>query len=266
MLPSPVIILARPQMGENIGAAGRVMGNFGLDQLRLVAPRDGWEVNSATSGSAPSAAHANTQKAYAMGTGAKAIDAATVHPTVAEAAADCHVVYATTARHRRMTLRVLTPREAAAEMHVRARAGERVGLLFGPENSGLDNDDLAQVDAAITIPVSPDFPSLNLAQAVGVLCYEWALVNKECYPQEGERQGPQANAQAGGQPPASATKQELNGMFDQLENALGQQGFFTTPERKPTMVRALRSLFQRGQLTSQDVQTLRGVITSLMRR
>ena len=156
----PVIILTRPQMGENIGAAARAMLNFGLTDLRLVAPRDGWP----------------NPRAVAMASGAagQVLDRARVFPTLAEAMADIDYAYATTARGRELTKPVLTPATAMADGRARTGQGARIAVIFGPERAGLENDDVARANAIITVPVNPDFPSLNLAQAVLLTGYEWA--------------------------------------------------------------------------------------------
>ena len=155
---TPAIILVRPQMGENIGAAARGMRNFGLSEMRLVAPRDGWP----------------NPKAVATASGAgRVLDAARVHGTTAEAIADCHTVYATTARPRDLIKPVLTPEAAMAEARGLIAAGQKVGFLFGPERAGLQNDDLAGAQAIVSVPVDPEFASLNLAQCVLLLAYEW---------------------------------------------------------------------------------------------
>ncbi len=148
----PAIILTRPQMGENIGAAARAMLNFGLTDLRLVAPRDGWPKTRAI--------------AMASGAAGQVLDRARVYPTLAEAMADIDFAYATTARGRELTKPVLTPATAMADGRARVAAGERIAIIYGPERAGLENDDVARANAIITVPVNPDFPSLNLAQAV----------------------------------------------------------------------------------------------------
>ncbi|MEM6946215.1 MAG: RNA methyltransferase, partial [Pseudomonadota bacterium] len=154
----PVAVLVEPQLGENIGAAARALWNFGLDRMRIVAPRDGWP----------------NPKAVAMASGAgRLLDDAQIFETTAEAVADCTLVYATTARARELTKRVLTPEDAMREAAAATEAGERVALLFGRERTGLENDDVMRASAIVTVPVNPDFPSLNLAQCVLLLGYEW---------------------------------------------------------------------------------------------
>jgi tRNA/rRNA methyltransferase len=229
----PAIILVGPQMGENIGAVARAMANFGLDDLRLVAPRDGW----------PNPA------AVAMASGADAVlEAARVYRATDDAIGDLHHVYATTARGRDMLKPVQTPAQAAGEMRAAVAAGRQVGVLFGPERSGLNNDDVCLAGTVISIPVNPAFASLNLAQAVLLVAYEWfAGQARAALPDFG--------------PPASAG--ELVGLFEHLEGALEDAGFFYPPEKRPAMVRNLRNMWQRAGLLEQDVRTLRGVIRAL---
>ena len=233
----PAIILVAPQLGENIGAAARAMLNCGLTDLRLVKPRDGW----------PNA------KALAAASGADpVIEAARLFDSAESAIADLEVVYATTARHRGMIKRVVTPRRAAAEMRKAVAGGHAVGILFGPERMGLVNDDVALADAVISVPLNPGFASLNLGQAVLILGYEWF--------------------QAGTRTPASelvtnetrpATKAELLNFFAHLEKELDDCGFLRNAEKRPSMVRNIRNLFQRGALTRQEVRTLHGIVAEL---
>ncbi|HHB80158.1 MAG TPA: RNA methyltransferase, partial [Aliiroseovarius sp.] len=201
--PDPVVVLVRPQMGENIGAAARAMLNFGLSQMRLVAPRDGW----------PNPA------AVAMASGAgRVLDAAQVQSDLAGAVADCHHVYATTARVRGLTKRVITPSEAMAEARALQAQGQRVALLFGPERAGLENEDVAQANTVVTVPVSPDFAALNLAQSVLLMAYEWGRRQEGVLAPEGERE-----------PPASLI--EVEKLAEHYERRLEEAGFFY-PEAK----------------------------------
>ena len=234
------MVLVDPQLGENIGMVARAMLNCALGDLRLVRPRDGWPNPAAV------AAAAGADSVLA---------AARLFPTTAAAVADLDLVFAATARARGMIQTVVTPRQAAREMRARLAAGGRPGVLFGPEASGLENDDVALADAVLAVPLNPDFASLNLAQAVLVVAYEWF--------------------QAGAKAPARelrmnatrpATKAELIGMFEHLERELQASGFLGLAEKRPTMVRNLRNLLQRAGLTGQEVRTLRGVIASLVRR
>lgn len=232
----PAIILVAPQLGENIGTAARAMANCGLDDLRLVRPRDGW----------PSA------KAVAAASGADhVLDKARLYPDAAAAVADLVHVYASTARERGMVRRQLTPRQAAAEMRARLAAGEPCGVLFGPERTGLLNDELTLADSVLTVPLNPAFASLNLAQAVLVVGYEWFTAGDA---------SPAEALHAGASRPA--TKDELFEFFAHFEEALGRTGFLRNKEKRPSMVRNLRNLFQRARLTEQEVRTLHGVVTA----
>jgi tRNA/rRNA methyltransferase len=232
----PSIILVEPQLGENIGTAARAMMNCALDDLRLVRPRDGW----------PSA------KAVAAASGADAVlDKARLYPSVAAAIADLVHVYATTARERGFVRRVVTPHQAAAEMRAHLDKHEACGVLFGPERTGLLNDDVALADTVLTVPLNPGFASLNLAQAVLVVGYEWFMTGAEMQAETLRR---------GGSRPG--TKAELLNFFEHLEEALVANGFLRHPESRPHMVRNLRSLFQRAQLTEQELRTLHGVVTA----
>jgi tRNA/rRNA methyltransferase len=233
----PAVILVRPQMGENIGAAARAMFNFGLTDLRLTAPRDGWP----------------NEAAFAMAAGAEEVArAARVFDDLPGAMGDLSYVVATTARGRDMAKPVLTPEEAARELRRRHEDGEAVGILFGGERSGLSNDDIAVADAAVTIPANPAFSSLNLGQAVLLIAYEWMKSGAvPDLPQTGRGEA------------APATKAELLGLFEHLEQALVRSGFLALEEKRPAMVRNLRAMLTRGQLTDQEVRTLRGIIVSL---
>jgi tRNA/rRNA methyltransferase len=234
---SPIIILVEPQLGENIGAAARAMLNCGLTRLRIVRPRDGWP----------------NSKALAAASGADAvIQGAEIFETTSAAIADLSFVAATTARQRDMVKYILTPEEAARELHTRAEAGQKSGILFGPERTGLLNDDIPLADAVVTIPVNPDFASLNLAQAVLLLGYSWWRAGREAQDRRLE---------SGGSRPA--TKAELDNLFLRLEEALQAGGFYTSEEQRPSMVRNMRNLLQRAQMTEQEVRTFHGVIVAL---
>ncbi|HUC08932.1 MAG TPA: RNA methyltransferase [Stellaceae bacterium] len=234
--PTPAIILVEPQLGENIGTAARAMMNCALDDLRLVRPRDGW----------PSA------KAVAAASGADAVlDKARLFPSIPAAIADLVHVYASTARDRGIVRREVTPRRAAVEMHARIAAGEPCGVLFGPERTGLLNDDLTLADTVLTVPLNPGFSSLNLAQAVLIVGYEW-------YTADGA--APSETLHTGLSRPA--TKAELVNFFAHLEEALIKNGFLRNRESRPSMVRNLRSLFQRARCTEQELRTLHGVVTA----
>ena len=232
----PAIILVEPQLGENIGTAARAMMNCALDDLRLVRPRDGW----------PSA------RAVAAASGADPVlDKARLYPSIAAAIADLNHVYATTARDRGMVRREVTPRQAAAEMRGHAAADQPCGVLFGPERTGLLNDDLTLADTILTVPLNPGFSSLNLAQAVLLVGYEWFTAAGEA---------PAETLHTGLSRPA--TKAELVNFFEHLEEALEKNGFLRNRESRPSMVRNLRSLFQRAQCTEQELRTLHGVVTA----
>jgi len=234
---SPVVILVRPQLADNIGAAARAMGNGGLYHLRLVAPRDGWP----------------QEKAWRNASGAQRIlEDLTVHETVADAVADLHHVFATCPRPRHIVKPVLTPRGATAELREISNRNLRCGLLFGPERAGLDNDDMAQSDALIRYPMNPAFTSLNLAQAVMVMAYEWWQSNdttpvRALMTNESE----------------VATKGELENFLVHLVDQLDACGFLRNMPKRPGMVRNLRHLFQRGEITKQELRTLHGVVTEL---
>ena len=238
-MSAPVVILDRPQLAENIGAVARVMANFGLSELRLVAPRDGWP----------------QERAWASASGANwPLDDAKVFATVAEAAADLHLIHATTARPRETHMPVLTPRESAVAMTQAVGEGLGVGLLFGAERAGLETADIALCQAIVTIPIDPKFHSLNLAQAVAINAYEWRLASEGDLPPARFREGP---------PPAENAA--LVGLYEHLEGELDTSGFFFPPENKPSMVRNLRVALGRAGLTDQEVRTFRGVITALVK-
>lgn len=234
----PAIILVQPQLGENIGTAARAMYNCGLTDLRLVKPRDGWP----------------NKKAVAAASGADTVlDKAKLFDSVEDAIADLRRVYATTARDRYMVKRILTPRSAAGEMRALMAAGEGCGILFGPERSGLVNEHIALAECVISVPLNPAFSSLNLAQAVLIVGYEWFAANDET---------PPAQLAMGHSKPA--TKDRLIAFFEHLEEALDDSGFMRNAEKRPSMVRNLRNLFQRAQCTDQELRTLHGVVTSFV--
>ena len=230
--PPPVIVLVRPQLAENIGKAARAMLNFGLTELRLVSPRDGWPNPAAV----PAASGADM-----------VIDDAQVFDSVADAVADCAHVYATTVRKRGVTKPVVTPERAA--MAIRA-APERSAILFGPERSGLETDDVAVARTIVTVPINPAFGSLNLAQAVILVAYEWskgeALAQPSLTPLD---------------PPAR--QEELDGMIAQLDAMLAGAGFFFPPDKVPTTRRTLRTLLTKPGWSAQEVRTMRGVLSAL---
>ena len=234
---APTIILVRPQLGENIGMAARAMLNCGLSSLRLVAPRDGWP----------------NPKAERAASGADVVlDKAKVFDTVEAAVADLGRVVATTARNRELSQRILTPRYAAAEMRSWTAKGDKVGILFGPERTGLTNDDMVQADTALSIPLNPQFSSLNIAQAVLLVSYEWAMAGEEA---PAERMSEHSTR--------PATKDELQNLFAHLERALDQSGFLRNKAMRPAMVNNLRALLQRTAMTEQEVRSFHGVIKYL---
>ena len=234
---SPVVVLVRPQLADNIGAVARAMANGGLFHLRLVAPRDGWPQD----------------KAWRNASGAdRLLDAATVHETVAEAVADLHRVFATCPRPRHIVKPVLTARGAAAELREICGRDLRVGLLFGPERAGLDNDDMACADALIRYPLNPAFMSLNLAQAVMVLAYEWWTAEDRTVPRRMMTNETRV-----------ATKGELDNFLTHLVDELDACGFLRNLPKRPGMVRNIRHLFQRGEVTEQELRTLHGMVAEL---
>jgi tRNA/rRNA methyltransferase len=234
--PPPVIVLVRPQLGENIGKAARAMLNFGLTEMRLVSPRDGWPNPSA--GPAASGADIVLQNAK-------------VYDSVAAATADCAQVFATTVRKRGVTKPVVTPEQAATEIHA---APGRSAILFGPERSGLETDDVAVARTIITVPINPEFGSLNLAQAVILVAYEWS----KGLTAERELSQPSINPIM---PPAP--QEELDGMIGQLDAMLMGAGFFHLPDKMQSTRRTLRTLLTKPGWSSQEIRTLRGVLSSL---
>jgi tRNA/rRNA methyltransferase len=234
---SPVVVLVRPQLADNVGACARAMANGGLFHMRLVAPRDGWP----------------QEKAWRMASGAdRILDNATVHPTVADAVADLNHVFATCPRPRHIVKPVLTARGAAAELRAITGRGLRAGLLFGPERAGLDNDDMAEANALIRYPLNPAFMSLNLAQAVMVMAYEWWTAEDETPSRELMTNESRV-----------ATKGRLDNFLTHLVDQLDACGFLRNLPKRPGMVRNIRHLFQRGEITEQELRTLHGVVTEL---
>jgi tRNA/rRNA methyltransferase len=232
IVSKPVIILVCPQLGENIGKAARAMLNFGLTELRLVAPRDGWPNPDA----GPSAAGADV-----------VLEGAQVYGSLADAVADCAHVFATTVRKRGVTKPVVTPEAAAHEMH--AAAG-RSAIVFGPERSGLETDDVALCRTIITVPINPEFGSLNLAQAVILVAYEWSKGVALASPPEEELLPP-------------APQEELEGMIAQFDDLLTDAGYFFPPDRATATRRTLRNLLTKPGWNHLEVRTLRGILSSL---
>jgi len=239
LTPGPAIVLVDPQLGENIGMVARAMLNCGLTDLRLVRPRDGWP----------------SEKAREASSGAVQVtDAARVFETTGEAIADLQLVYATTARAREQVTPVLTPRLAADRLRQAGAAGTQCGVLFGSERSGLTNEDVALADAIISVPLNPGFTSLNLAQAVLLVAYEWFAAAVEA---------PAEDLPLGHAVPVR--KQDLIAFYDRLEAALDEKGFFKAHEMRPVVIRNLHAMFGRARLTDQEVRTLQGILSALIR-
>lgn len=235
--PTPAVILVNPQMGENIGAAARAMWNFGLDRMRIVAPRDGWP----------------NPKAVAMASGAgRVLDQVQVSETTAEATADLNFVFATTARDRDLTKTVMTPERAMAHARALTAEGQKVGILFGPERAGLQNEDIVQANAIISVPVNPAFASLNLAQCVLLTAYEWRRQTGGDIPQVQEM-GKTRFAEG----------IEVQKLMEQLEMRLDATGFFWPYHKRDSMISNLRNMFSRLPLTDADIRTFHGIIRAL---
>ncbi len=235
----PAFVLVRPQMGENIGAAARAMLNFGLDRLRVVAPRDGWP----------------NPRAVAMASGAgRLLDEAQLADNLAGAVADCTYVFATTARARGLTKPVLSPEHAMAKARTLLDAGQKVAVLFGPERAGLENADVAVADAIISVPVNPAFASLNLAQSVLLVAYEW---QRSAGAVEAE-----VMALAGTE---FASKQDIEKLGDHFEDRLEAAGFFFPTDKAPGMKLNLRNMWARLGLTRAEVQMLHGILRQMVR-
>ncbi len=231
----PVIVLVRPQLGENIGKAARAMLNFGLSEMRLVAPRDGWPNPSA----GPAAAGADV-----------VLDQATIFDTLADAVADCSNVYATTVRKRGVTKPVVTPEAAAREIHVEPG---RSAIVFGPERSGLETEDVALARAILTVPINPEFGSLNLAQAVILCAYEWS-----------KHAGMEQPTQEELLPPAP--QDELEGLIAHFEKLLEEKNYFWPETRAEANRRTLRNVLTKPGWNHLEVRTLRGVLSTLERK
>ena len=235
----PAIVLVRPQLGENIGAAARAMLNCGLTDLRIVNPRDGWP---------------NPQAVRAASGADAVIEQARICETTEDAIAGLERVFATTARPRDMVKTVMTPDGAAREMRAVEARGEKCGVLFGAERMGLENDDVALADTIVEAPLNPAYKSLNLAQAVLLVAWSWFHLADET---------PESRVELGATRPA--TKAELLNFFARLEAALDECGFLKPPEKRPSMVRNIRNMFQRMQPTEQDLRTLHGIVAGLLK-
>lgn len=238
--PPPVFILVRPQLGENIGAAARAMLNFGLDRMRLVAPRDGWP----------------NVDAWRVASGAgRVLDRAGLFPDLAAAIADCDIVFATTARPRDLVKEVVTPEEAITRARTLGARGHRVGILFGPERAGLENADIACANAIIAVPTGAEFPSLNLAQCVLLVAYEWG-------------RGVHAGAPPVPEiPPAELpSRAEIEHLGRHYEEELAAAGYFFPAIREESMKLGLRNMWGRLPLTRADVQALHGILRQITQR
>lgn len=229
----PVIVLVRPQLGENIGKSARAMLNFGLTELRLVNPRDGWPNPSA----GPAASGADL-----------VLERAQLFDTVQDAIADCPIVYASTVRRRDLVMPVLTPETMAGEI---AKSPVRSAILFGAERSGLETDEVALANAIVTVPINPDFGSLNLAQAVILLAYEWSKTTTLAVPPEKMLEPP-------------APHGEVEGLIEQLDAELVAKGYFHPPSRTQATRNTLRTIFTKTGWSSREVKAVRGVIRALV--
>lgn len=235
----PYFVLVRPQMGENIGASARAMWNFGLEQMRVVAPRDGWP----------------STRAVAMASGAgRLLDAAQHFDGVSEAVGDANFIFATTARGRGLTKPILAPEEAMRQAAEKLAQGQKVAVLFGPERAGLENEDIAGANALISVPVNPDFPSLNLAQCVLLMAYEWRRA-----------QGQVELARMELAKTQWAEAIEVEKLAQHYEERLEDAGFFFPEAKAPGMKVNLRNMWSRFSLTRADVQMLHGVLRQLVR-
>jgi tRNA/rRNA methyltransferase len=233
----PAVILMDPQLAENIGAAARVMANFGLDDLRIVRPRDGWP----------------QERAWVAASGADwPLDNARICATVDEAVADLQLIFAATARPRETQLPIYTPRQAMPELRKASGEGLKTAIMFGPERAGLETSDIALTHAILTVPVDDRFRSLNLAQTVAVCAYEWRAQLLDA---------PREAFHHNVDPPVSG--EAMLGLYEQLEGELEDAGFFHPPEKKPSMQRNLRIALGRARFTDQELRTFRGVVTAL---
>lgn len=239
MITPPSIILITPQMGENIGASARAMLNCGLKDLRIVNPRDGWP----------------SKKAIANSAGAlDEMPPVQIFESAAEAIKECHYIYATTARPRDMVKPVFTAKSAAEDMKRRTTNSQKIGILFGGERAGLNNEDVAQAHAIITIPLNPEFSSLNLAQGVLLCAYEWA--------QTMEYNAPTIDIPQGDSFPVNA--EEFDNFINRLEDELDKKNFFRNQDMRPAMMRNIRALFSRTGMTDQETRTMQGIISALI--
>ena len=238
-MKGPAIILSHPQIGENIGAAARAMLNFGLTDLRLVAPREAWP----------------NKRAEAMAVGAASVlESARVVATMEEAIGDLELVFATTGRDRLMAKRVSTPDEAVQELAAELAQDRPCGIMFGAERMGLTNEEVVLADAILTVPTNPKFASLNLAQSVAVVAYEWW---------KGTHERPDFKVPAKFRRAQAANKEDLIGFFEHIEGELDRTEFLYPTDKREAMVLNMRNMWHRAGLTYQEVQTLRGVVRAL---
>lgn len=233
--PPPVIVLVRPQLGQNIGKAARAMLNFGLTEMRLVSPRDGWPNPDA----GPAASGADV-----------VLEQATVFDTVAEAVADCSHVFASTVRRRDLVMPVVGPTEMAGE--IRASMG-RSAILFGPERSGLETEDVALANAIVTVPINPEFGSLNLAQAVILLAYEWSRGETLAQPTQRDD----------AEPPAPHA--ELESLYARFDRELDKSGYYFPPERTEATRLTIRTILTKPKWSSREIKAMHGMIRQLTR-
>jgi tRNA/rRNA methyltransferase len=238
--PKPAVILVRPQLGENVGTVARAMLNFGLEELRLVQPKCGWP---------------NVKAVNAASGATEVLNRLRVFEGVQDATADLHLTLATTARPRDLPKPVIDAEAAAREARAAAAQGLRSALMFGPERTGLSNDDLIYADAVVTVPLNPSFSSLNLAQAVLLVAYEWFKA--------GAPPPPEASSEDLARP---ATKGEVARLFDHLLAELDAVDFFRAPDRRQSLGRTIQLILERARLREPDVHLLHGVVKSLGRR
>ena len=236
---TPAFVLVRPQMGENIGASARAMWNFGLDRMRIVAPRDGWPNPAAV--------------ALASGAG-RLLDDAQLSDDLAGGVGDCAFVFATTARTRDLTKPVFSPEEAMRQAAAKIAEGQKVAVLFGPERAGLENDDIARANALISVPVNPAFASLNLAQCVLLVAYEWMRATAEVTPRSVDMAGTVWAEQA-----------EVEHLAAHYEDRMDEMGFFFPEHKSQSMRVNLRNFWSRMPMTRADVQMMHGVMRQVAR-
>jgi len=233
----PVIILSHPQMGENIGAAARAMLNFGITEMRIINPRDGWP----------------NERAEATASGALGQMNVTISDDLPTSIADMHFVFATTARNRDMVKPEFCPKAAMIEAYTRIKSKQNIAFIFGAEQSGLTNNELTMCQAIVNVPTNPDFSSINLAQSVLLLAYEWSLLNTETQTTHDLDMGDSFPAK----------QDEVNKFIGRLENELEEKNFFRSEGLKPTMQRNIRNIFSRSDITDQELRTLHGVLSAL---